>query len=229
MRAFIVYVKGSSLSEQYASKCKQSFKNHSGWAPEWFEGITASTLKQHKTFEHKEPSFAGKTLSKGSKQIYLSKKACAHNHYRLFKICVELKEPIAIIEHDSYCIGDWNNYDFDDILVLNIASAIRDGIRDVHRRRNENTIVNTGIHDINLTRLNYYWDPKIQGHMMPGTAAYAVTPKGAQKMITVFEEHGWDQSDAIINTAFVRIQTIMPELFTFQLPNLRMSRGENMA
>lgn len=229
MKAFILYIKENSLSEQYALKCKQSFKNHSGWTPEWFEGITPLTIDRYTTFEHKTHSFADNVLSKGDKQVYLSKKSCAHNHYYLFKVCVELSEPIAVIEHDSYCVGDWSNYRFDDILVLNITSAIRDGIQDIHHRRNKNTIIASGIQDINLTKLNYYWDPNITGHMMPGTAAYAVTPDGAQKMINVFEKIGWDQSDAIINTTFVRIQTIMPELFTFQLPNLRTSRGKNMA
>lgn len=44
-------------------------------------------------------------------------------------------------------------------------------------------------------------------------------------MIKAYEKDGWEQSDFIINTNYVRIQTIVPELFTFKLHNLAMSHG----
>ena len=60
--------------------------------------------------------------------------------------------------------------------------------------------------------------------MMPGTAAYAITPKGAKKLLSHLYL-GWEQSDYYINTKSVNIQYILPENFTFKLPNLRMSHG----
>ena len=160
--------------------------------------------------------------------IYMIKKCCSFNHYRLFNRCVELNEPIAIIEHDSHCIGDWKDFKFEDILVMNIQSALtQNSLRNIIKKNTN--IPKSGLHDINIKGLCYRHDPKINGcHIMPGTASYAVTPEGARKMIDVYENIGWEQSDFIINTAYVQIQTIMPELFTFKLPNLATSHGHNL-
>ena len=61
--------------------------------------------------------------------------------------------------------------------------------------------------------------------MMPGTAAYAITPKGAKRLIENLSTTGWEQSDYFINTFNVKIQTASPEYFTFKLKNLNMSHG----
>ena len=61
--------------------------------------------------------------------------------------------------------------------------------------------------------------------MMPGTASYAITPKGANKLLKAVEKHGWEQSDFFINTKNVHIQYVVPEYFTFTLKNLNMSHG----
>jgi len=61
--------------------------------------------------------------------------------------------------------------------------------------------------------------------MMPGTAAYGITPKGAKKLLDSLTKHGWEQSDYFINNYNVKIQTMMPEYFTFKLKNLNMSHG----
>lgn len=44
-------------------------------------------------------------------------------------------------------------------------------------------------------------------------------------MIEAYETIGWEQSDFMLNSSVVRIQTLSPELFTFKLPNLKTSLG----
>jgi len=226
MKAFIIYTPHEK-SIEYAQAAMDSFENFKGWEPELFEGVTIETLD---AYEEKFP-LKTKELSRAADyykydlQKYKIKKCCSLNHYRLFKRCVELNEPIAVIEHDSHCISNWDNPTFDGVLVLNAVSAIKqDTLRPVWDKNKDP--IKSGIQNINFNGLNYRHDPTLKhAHIMPGTAAYAITPNGAQKMIDAYENSGWEQSDFMINTGRVRIQTIVPELFTFKLPNLSMSHG----
>jgi len=228
MKAFIIYIPDAQ-SIEYADAAKQSFLAFNGWSPELFLGITPETLSVVESQYNikTKPRSRATDFYNNNYTTYTTKKCCSLNHYILFKKCVVLNEPIAIIEHDAHCVGDWQYEDFDDILVMNICSALTQSTLLPIINMNKCPTI-PGINNININGLNYRHDPDINGaHMMPGTAAYAVTPHGAQKMIEVYENIGWEQSDFIINTAYVTIQTIVPELFTFKLPNLSMSHGSN--
>lgn len=230
MKAFIIYVKGNKTSEEYANKALDSFNSNNGWEPTLFEGIKLSTLsywEEQYPLQMKKLSRVASFRRRQTKTKYNTKKCCSMNHYRLFQKCVEINEPIAVIEHDSHCTGNWLDIDFDDVLILNAQSAIQQ-LTLAFVQRQYNNQVEKGIHDLNLKGLYYRHDPEINGaNIMPGTAAYAITPTGAQKMIDVYENIGWEQSDFIINTHYVRIQTLNPELFTFKVKNVSMSHGED--
>lgn len=226
MKAFIIHTPHKK-SVEYANACLKSFDQYTGWEPELFEGVTPETLPEWEEkypLKIKEHSRA-KDFEREKNPCLKAKKSCSYNHYRLFKKCAELSEPISIIEHDSDCVDNWNNYLFEDVLVMNAKSAIKLNVFEPIWKINKHKI-KKGIHDICFNGLNYRHDSTLtHAHMMPGTAAYAITPKGAAKMINVYENIGWEQSDFIINTAYVRIQTIIPELFTFNRPNLTTSHG----
>lgn len=227
MKAFIIHTVHPK-SKHYAQRALDSFRNYKGWEPELFLGVDTTTLPLYEgrfRLKTKPRSRAADFLRKDPKR-YPVKKSCSFNHYRLFKLCEQLNEPIAVIEHDSHCVGDWKGVKFQDVLVLNARSATKQkALKDYTFTKD---MLQKGVHPINLGLL-YRHDPLMaDAHIMPGTAAYAVTPEGAAKMIKVYETIGWEQSDHIINTGYVKIQTIIPELFTFKLPNLKMSHGENM-
>ena len=229
MKAFIIHT-GSGKSLEYANRSLDSFCCFRGWSPQLFQGVTPSTLPE---FEERYPlemqpaSRAADFLKQERHSLLAAKKSCSLNHYRLFKICAELGEPIAVIEHDSMCVGDWPDEEWQDILVLNADSAFDQD--ELKRLRYRNLRFKPGVNKAHFNGLYYTHDTEICGAvMMPGTAAYAVTPKGAEKMVTVYEKKGWEQSDYIINSAHVEIETLMPELFTFILPNLKTSWGMNL-
>ena len=229
MKAFIIYTPHAK-SIEYANVCLKSFQDYTGWEPELFEGVTTDTLSLYENkykIKTKEKSRAV-DFWKHERVKYYIKKSCSLNHYRLFRKCVKLNEPIAIIEHDSHCIASWDNYVFNDVMVLNIISALKqDSLRPIAPFNS--TLPPNGINNLSIKNLFYRHDPNLKdARIMPGTGAYAITPSGAQKMIDVYENIGWEQSDHIINTGYIQIQTIVPELFTFKLPNLATSHGENL-
>ena len=61
--------------------------------------------------------------------------------------------------------------------------------------------------------------------MAPGTAAYALTPKGARRLLDALETHGIDQSDFFINSMNVSMDYISPAPVKFNSKNLKTSHG----
>lgn len=225
MKSFVIYVKGHAVSEQYMQTCISSCEN-SGFEAQPFEGVTQHTLQDWAQYLY--PDLVGARITgmkKESDKLYLTKKACFTNHVRLWNKCIELNEPIAVLEQDVYCVGNWNDQQFDDVLLLNIVSAFKQKVFDrVSNKPNYDGQL--GIHDYKDTFLKYTKNNLFYGSfMIPGTGAYAVTPTGAKKLLKTLEMHGWEQSDYFINTSHVRIQYVVPEYFTFKLPNLNMSHG----
>ena len=229
MKAFIIHTPHQK-SIEYANKALMSFNQFKGWEPELFQGVTIETLSEYENKFQLNTKIDSRAIifEQENHPAYKVKKSCSFNHYRLFTRCIELDEPIAIIEHDAHCVGDWTHYNFDDILVLNVKSALARNASKYVWHLNTKPF-SQGINNLEIEGMVYRHDDNINGaKLIPGTAAYAVTPNGAQKMLDVYENIGWDQSDFIINTAYVRIQQIVPELFTFKLPNLKTSHGKNL-
>lgn len=223
MKSFIVYVKNHEKSEAYMKSCLVSCENM-GFEAEPFEGVIPTTLEDYKDLMYPEiPNGRATSFKDNNLKTYNTKRSCFTNHVRIWKKCIELNLPVAFIEQDSYCIKAWDNRPFEELLILNIESAFKQTVFS-HVRGKPNPLI--GTNDYNNSPLIYNKINHFYGSLMiPGTAAYAVTPKGAKRLLSNLETHGWDQSDFFINTKNVRIQYAYPEYFTFKHPNLNMSHG----
>ena len=229
MKSFVIHVKSSEKSKQYASACMKSC-----WGKfdvELFEGVERSTLEE---WDNKLYALSPMTNSRAvghyldTKERYETKKSCFLNHVRLWQECLKLNKPIAIIEHDSHCIRSWDNIKFDELLILNITSAFRQRVFNSLRPQVDAIDWGFGIKPYTESPLVYTKKNTFEGGlMMPGTAAYAITPKTARRLLSHLEL-GWEQSDYYINTNSVNIEYVVPEYFSFRLPNLRTSHGESL-
>jgi len=227
MKAFVIYIDGHAESETYALAAVESMARHKGWEPHLFKGLVPDTARlygENLGIRMKRPSRAADFLER-EPETFRIKRACSFNHHRLFRMCVNIDEPIAVIEHDARCVADWRKgIRFKHVLTMNLRPAIAQ-FRQWKRATRGLEEPEPGVTELGSHSVPYRHDPSMPGRLMPGTGAYAVTPEGARLMLESYAAHGWEQSDLIINTHTVTIEKIIPELFEMA-PNLRMSHHD---
>ena len=228
MKGQIVYIEGHMASEDQAQQALASFKKWN-WDVELHKGLTSETVQDTEEFKNLKIVEKSRLLDfkVEDHHKYLTKVACAINNIQFWKKIIENNETMAFIEHDAICVAGWDNFKFFDYLILNCES--------VFKPPNKLAI---------LQCMNYNWktfglaqwseDYPLKYHrknlwynsfMAPGTGAYAMTPVGATKMINAIETHGFDQSDFMINSYNVMMQTCIPSPVKFNTVNLSTSYG----
>jgi len=99
---------------------------------------------------------------------------CLWSHMALWEHCVELDEPIIVLEHDAVCLAEWN--------------PLYEITHDVQKIAYKFT----------QTRPN-----KITGEWSPGSVGYSLTPRGAAKMLSWLGTVGAIESDKVIGSRVV--------------------------
>lgn len=102
---------------------------------------------------------------------------CFLSHWTLWNKCVQLNEPIIILEHDAKIRSKWdNNFNIDDIEILKLY----------HEQTKEYDTVS--------------------GHWTIGAHAYYITPKGANKLIKFVKENNAFAADVVMGDKVVDIK-----------------------
>jgi len=228
MKGQIVFIKGHKGSESQAKDAYESFVKH-GWDVEMVEGITPSTLDET---EFDYPLIKGGRLYEMKKKNdpkYYIKKSCISNQIRMWRKCVEENITMAFIEHDAICVGSMNQR-VDELVCLNIEyaffppSVLANHAFMQYYRPEYSILPKTLPEDYPL---RYYKKPNAYTNaaMIPGTAAYAVSPKGAKRLLEAAEQRGIDQSDFFVNSYNVKLEYITPSPVKFNSRNLNTSHG----
>lgn len=227
MKGQIVYIKGHKESEKQARDSYKTFISN-GWDVQLVQGITPKTLDES---EFDYPLIEGGRLhdmkSKGESKYFI-KKSCISNQIRMWRKCVEENVTMVFIEHDAICISPMK-YEVDELLCLNIDYAFKPpsvlaNYPNLNSYMSPPTIAPQPLADD--YPLLYYKANKYKGSkMIPGTAAYAISPKGAKKLLECAEKNGIDQSDFFINTYNIKIDYVTPSPVKFNGVNLNTSHG----
>lgn len=230
MKAFIVFIDTNRDSISHATKVLRSILDFPSWQPELLLGVTPASLALFEDLYPltPQPKSRVRLLRQANYHMYNCKKSCFYNHYRTWMHCVDIDEPVAFIEHDSLCLQAWDSPDFAEILVLNANSALKQSQVQKNFRKNgfsDKHAVLHGVHPWRYPLFNQHTEDSAWPTMMPGTAAYAITPQGARRLLAHARHYGWEQSDHFINTSVVDIQYRSPEYFNLGLENLRLSHG----
>jgi len=116
-------------------------------------------------------------------------KGCFHSHYRLWKRCLHLNEPIAIFEDDVKFYRGFEPVEFQDILVLSLGKSSF-----------YNEPYKTFLENPSGTPTVEPW----RNFSMPGASGYLITPKAASNLIK-FYRHCYIPADNAINKSLVNI------------------------
>jgi GR25 family glycosyltransferase involved in LPS biosynthesis len=208
MNAYIITLFNNRDSVQCANKCKESIKDtQSELNVELFQAVVPETMLD---VTWSWPSRKKQTCNKTGLVLSAYKNAdinkrisCAQSHYVLWKKCVELNEPICILEHDALFIKRFNVETFDGgAMSINspINATFTDKIYDSLLENKENEV--PWIADKNIP----------QG--LPGNSAYLIKPWAAKKAIELQDTIGWWPNDAILCKQLCPWLTVYKPYFT---------------
>jgi len=227
MKTYIHYIDGHEKSMAQLRQAHPSFLKY-GWQAYPRKGITPDTLNES---EYDYPLIEGGRLfdmkNKGEEKYFI-KKSCLSNQIRLWREVIEKDEPMVFVEHDAIAVSS-PPIEVDEVLCLNLDYAFSPpSVLAEHPHLKGYTPCST-ISPTPLTDdypLRYYKENIYKGSkMIPGTAAYAISPKGAKKLLNAAKEHGIDQSDFFINSFNVKIDYVTPSPVKFNKENLNTSHG----
>ena len=108
---------------QGAAATMLSFSGKQGWEPRFFDGWTPETLPDELKWDPQPDSRAADHV-RNSPKAAPYKQACAMNHLRVALACQRLDEPVAFVEHDARCLGDWVDFPFKGFLIMNAQAGI---------------------------------------------------------------------------------------------------------
>lgn len=117
-------------------------------------------------------------------------KGCFYSHYRLWRHCLAIGEPIAIFEDDVKFFRGYIDVEFEDILVVSLGKS-------------------SFLSDPWKTFLeNPSGDPKAipwKNYSMPGASGYVIKPHAASALVKFYRNY-YTPADNAINKSIVNIQ-----------------------
>jgi GR25 family glycosyltransferase involved in LPS biosynthesis len=113
MKSFIIRLSEFSDSVKWAEQAYNSAVTH-GWDVEYFEGVNGQneTLEEYNIFPNPRHRKSAKAFKrKGTVGCFLS-------HYKLWQKCIDIGEPMCILEHDVTIHQCFPKLNFSDIIKL---------------------------------------------------------------------------------------------------------------
>lgn len=135
---------------------------------------------------------------------------CLLSHYYLWLYCLEINEPLLVLEHDGYLlepIGTDLLNQFEDVLKLDIYSPYQEVYNNrIEQSRNLELTISHSIKNI-FKQMDYGW-------YTWGAYAYILKPSGAQKIIDKIRKSGYKKADHMLAS----------DVLTVSIPNKPLAR-----
>ena len=190
--AFVIAIPGHTASESAARRCIQSVQHtRSALTAEIWPAVTPDTLMPCQwqwPLRKKKICPVTHLELKAYKNADVKKRiACAQSHYALWKKCVEMDQPICILEHDAVFVRSFDIEDFQGgALSINDPRGATFNAAPYHSQLIDGE-----------NQVPWVTDPEIpQG--LPGHSAYLIKPWAAQQVIQQQDQIGWWPNDAIM-------------------------------
>lgn len=224
MKGNLIYVAEHQGSVFQALTAKASFDLY-GWNVDLVEGITPDTLKEDDFPYEDLPNGRFSDFHRQDLRKYRVKKSCLFNNLKFAQRVIERDEPMIFLEHDTIAVEKCREFDFDEYCFLSYQYAFRPpGALAKYPYNQYELKGNKGVNDFPDDYPVVYYHKSIYkgARQTPGTAAYALSPKGAKKILFAAEK-GLEQSDYIINSYNLRLQYLWPSTVSYQKENLNLS------
>jgi glycosyl transferase family 25 len=194
MKAFVIVLLESEISVNLSKRAKESAKQFGIDLTEWSAVNGFSCADKFKSYSIK--SLLTESMNRPGLQ------GCFLSHYELWQKCVELNEPILILEHDAVIIRELpTDIDSHYIDVLNL---------DPHRIHTDNTYFKLLESEKN-TAIDYFYAPprktSLAGEYVIGAHGYCIKPCGAKKLIKFSQTVGALPTDKHIGRNVVDLKS----------------------
>lgn len=118
MKIYMIVITGNPTSEYYKDACLKSW-NDKGYEVIHFEATVPETIPEN------GPLRFG--ILKGKRSFSDTERAVWYSHYNLWKHCVEIDEPIHVLEHDSYLLDHLPVFDNTEIELFGLFDYRHNG------------------------------------------------------------------------------------------------------
>lgn len=180
-KTFVIALKDHEMSLKQLEDCKASATKH-GWYLETFWGVNGRSITQK--------DWINIGITPMIKR--LGQQGCWFSHFLLWKQCIDLGEPIVVLEHDAVIQQPWQTLEVNNSLVK------------LHRHYRK-----------------YPMDPKwvhpVTGRWSPSTHAYCLLPEHGEKLIDAAKRLGCYNADVFLGDNIIDVQLLgEPELVSRQ-------------
>jgi GR25 family glycosyltransferase involved in LPS biosynthesis len=217
MRAFVICLQNHKYSNQVADRCIASAKKV-GVHVEKFFGVDKEDAEQVMNAHNLVWTWANKNTAEAvcpktklkqhpyRTRDFRTKIGCSMSHFLLWKKCIELNEPILILEHDSVFLRALPSFEFKGICQINDpANATRRGGQWSHSMSKRGK---TGVFEKT-------WVTTEQERDVPdglaGNSAYVIKPWAAQELVDKYYELGvWPNDATMCKQLFPYLEEYFP-------------------
>lgn len=207
MKSFVIYNPNDSLSRRLVEESIESCHKYDIY-PERFSGIFGNEANQLKNDYKLQNSIHSPDLKLGDIGCFLS-------HFLLWNKCVEIDEPILILEHDITMIREMPDNilnEFSELLNLDLCGSLRKQYNEyIECMKKEGKVKVRRLFEKNQIPQELTWKSAKTYHVA-GAHAYIIKPNGAQKLISSAKKNGILPADVHINSHYVDIHVCEPSI-----------------
>ena len=206
MKAFIITLKGNTISEKAAKICVNSSKKvGNSFSLQYFQAVD----KEHAEEELKKLDNEWTHPIRGTKidektGLHLSayrtadirkRIGCALSHYKLWQMCHDWEKPILVLEHDARFV---RKLDLQNVLEESDGFNIL-GINNPLKATRRASLFYNQVLSSKAEYQDVPWvDEKKVPQGLAGNSAYIMKPEGAEQMLSLVDEHGFWPNDALM-------------------------------
>jgi hypothetical protein len=171
-KTFVIAIKDHPVSESQLQDCLSSAEKFK-WKIETFWGINGHTLTDDSWLEISvKPLLNKPTMNRKGTW------GCFFSHWILWNKCVDLNEPIIVLEHDAIIQEPWRPIEIDTAMIK---------LHRYYKQKNPKYDDDSGL-----------WSPS--------THAYCILPKHAEKLINFAKSVGGFETDRMMGSNVLSVE-----------------------